>query len=162
LLTYTFNYFVIIAVSVFDRRQHSYHDKFWINSPIMYLKMLFVAFLSWGSRSGSRSTSSRRLITPVFSSLFNSKSWWKNTVLLKSESIRTIKWGTEENLISGFFSELLADILAPSRAESVCRKAKIWDTHQLFPLFLYLNCFYWFNFLFPEMLYFNSLFASRL
>lgn len=44
----------------------------WMNG---YLIMLVVAFLSCGSRSGSRSISSRRLITPDFSSLFISKSW---------------------------------------------------------------------------------------
>lgn len=37
--------------------------------------MLAVAFLSWGRRSGSLSTSSRRQITDSFSSPFISKSW---------------------------------------------------------------------------------------
>lgn len=39
-----------------------------------HLRMFVVAFLSCGSRSGSRRTSSRRPITPSFSSLLESKS----------------------------------------------------------------------------------------
>lgn len=42
---------------------------------IVYLNMLAVAFLSWGRRSGSLRTSSRRQITDSFSSPFISKSW---------------------------------------------------------------------------------------
>lgn len=41
----------------------------------VHLNMLEVAFLSCGSRSGSRRTSSRSPITPIFSSPFMSKSW---------------------------------------------------------------------------------------
>lgn len=41
----------------------------------VHLNMFVVAFLSCGSRSGSRSTSSRSPTTPIFSSPFKSKSW---------------------------------------------------------------------------------------
>lgn len=49
----------------------------WISLSVVvvYLRMLAVAFLSWGRRSGSLSTSSSRPITDSFSSWFISKSW---------------------------------------------------------------------------------------
>lgn len=56
------------------------------------LKMLVVAFLSCCSRSGSRNTSSSRLMTPVFSSPFISKSWWTNTEMHKHIRKPVLMW----------------------------------------------------------------------
>lgn len=86
--------------------------------------MFVVAFLSCGSRSGSRRTSSKRPMTPIFSSPFMSKSCECLETQCRS-TLRTLLVAALRmmNSLSQDFSELLNpwELLCPAAAVAMAK-----------------------------------------